>query len=111
MNTLELLKAARERISSEESWTQGAFAENSDGAPVMVKSPEACRWCAIGALESISPPDEPLVFRRAFRELSATLDDFGWDRRMAAYNDMSSHKQVLFLYDVTIRRLEEQCQK
>jgi hypothetical protein len=35
------------------AWCQGSLARNKFNAPVPVKSPEACQWCAIGAVDAV----------------------------------------------------------
>lgn len=48
--TPEALKAARERISDPERWTQGEYAKNTQGEACNANSSEACQWCAAGAV-------------------------------------------------------------
>ena len=43
----------RELLSNESKWTHGTFARNKDGIGTGSCSPEACRWCVIGAINRV----------------------------------------------------------
>ena len=44
----EILTEARTLI--EKGWTQGKYARDADGNPISEKDPNACEWCALGAV-------------------------------------------------------------
>lgn len=48
---IEVLRRALEIISDPVKWTQGTFARDQYGNSVAPDSPEACRWCALGAID------------------------------------------------------------
>jgi hypothetical protein len=50
MKPSEVLKAAREKISTPEKWTKGKFARNSLGLEVPFLDQAATCWCLVGAL-------------------------------------------------------------
>ena len=53
MTAKEILQRARALIAKPGSWTQEAAARTAaEGAPVYTGSPEACSFCALGALEA-----------------------------------------------------------
>jgi hypothetical protein len=49
-DVIALLEAARDRIASPAAWTQETNARRADGHSVYFESPDACCWCAQGAL-------------------------------------------------------------
>ncbi len=46
--TLEILKAGLERIKR--GWCKGSMARTAEGIPVSPRHPNACMWCAVGAI-------------------------------------------------------------
>jgi hypothetical protein len=54
MSTITDLQEARELIVKKERWTQGVFARDTTGEAVPPTYPDACQWCALGALRKIT---------------------------------------------------------
>lgn len=54
--TLEILKAARERVAK--GWTQGEVARDAAGLAVGSISQDAVCWCSLGALNGALGPGE-----------------------------------------------------
>lgn len=50
MTTLSILKAARELLTPEGAWTQGAWARDDTQRSVDLNDEGACSWCLMGAL-------------------------------------------------------------
>lgn len=50
MTTLEILVAARAKISTPDKWCKGQPATDITGWPCVADSPTAYRWCVLGAL-------------------------------------------------------------
>jgi hypothetical protein len=48
--TIKVLRAARRTISRKSRWCRYVGAETRDGATTLCESPEAVRWCALGAI-------------------------------------------------------------
>lgn len=48
--TEQLLYVAKARITDPDNWCKGASAFTSNGRPVGVSDPNACKWCSYGAL-------------------------------------------------------------
>ena len=59
MTPADVLRAARERISTPERWTKGVYAIDSDGCAVDTSDRRACAWCALGALAASLPCRDP----------------------------------------------------
>ena len=53
MKALEVLEAAKELLSSEDKWTQGALARDKNKEKVSEISPEADCWCLSGAVHRV----------------------------------------------------------
>ncbi len=107
MNTIELLKKARELITDPDHWVQDFFGVHQDGAPLAscaAGDPGACKWCAWGAILCIRQREEgtfPITRDEAVNEIEKDLGI-----RLATYNDNATHKEVLSVFDTTIERLE-----
>ena len=128
----KLLENARNRIAKRENWAQGQLATTAVGSPVSATSPDACKWCSIGAiaaeagtgLDKITclggevldstygytgaPPeynDALRALRRSYKELFPTLpyDSIAW------FNDEHGgtvgHEGVLKAFDHAIDSL------
>lgn len=108
-STVEILKAARDRITPEEAWTTGTYSRNADHLDVLSHSKWACCWCAIGSLAcemgvdgvEADRPDNPAwdFLWRAARDL------FGVGSP-ATVNDENGHDAVLAMYDRAIELAE-----
>lgn len=112
MVVLMHLKAARELLAK--GWTKGSFARNKDNNCTLVDMPDACKWCALGAI--YAPVNESARWRQgqphplvtaAIREVESTLRQRGCDRDIVRFNDaQTSAEPVLEVFDETIARLE-----
>lgn len=98
MEPVEVLRAARELISVPERWNwNGCYALDKHGRGVDVKSPEAVRWCALGAIARFSNEDlmglAPLYLYRALpdSETVVMLND-----------DVRNHGEIVALFDRAI---------
>ena len=49
-STTKILEKARSIIEDKKNWTKGAMALDAAGRDVLSSSPQACRWCASGAI-------------------------------------------------------------
>lgn len=105
MNTIEVLKAARELISNPARWTQGAFAKDVIGKQVAFDDPSAVCWCARGAMYVIG--DRSGLATDGWRALRAAIQgSLDSDLCVSSFNDSHTHAEVLALFDATIARLE-----
>lgn len=57
MDAVTILRRARKRVSDPGRWTQGQMARKPTGTGVTAKNPEACRWCAVGAIRKAAPTE------------------------------------------------------
>jgi hypothetical protein len=102
---LEVLKAARKRIEKPEAWTTGSLARTFLGFDVGEQHPDACCWCAIGAVYSV--PAVVLGARDIAHEAMERALPPGFDA-VERFNDnrYTTHADVLALFDRAIASLE-----
>ena len=118
---LKVLKCARKLITKRERWTTGAFARDIGGLPCTSYSPDACCFCAAGAVQRVS---DKLLRESFFKDVheSAKMNDivinglstasrkiptdsYGYIS-IADFNDHTTHNKVLKLFDNLIQHLE-----
>lgn len=110
--TSQLLREARDLIADRLHWTRGTYARNIDGKPVNAHDPEACRFCAVGAVQrvfalrelSIYDTDGGSPYALACGALAEAV--LGGGGSITAYNDQGGHEATLALFDCAIARLE-----
>ena len=96
MDEKEILQAARQLISNQERWTQGAAARGLDRIECYAQSNAAVCWCILGAIGRCAPND-----RRAL--LAERLIYLVLERgSIAEFNDNATHADVLSLLDRAI---------
>lgn len=96
VSAADVLRSARARIATPETWTKGTAARNLTGHDVAANSKEAVCWCAMGALWA----DGPLASRVGTSFLRAAIDGVA----VAKFNDGpdTTHADILALYDRAI---------
>lgn len=107
MNTVEILKAARAKITNPENWTQGWFAKNEHGDRLLGVSPAATCYCSLGAVEAVTGVEYaedgwPWDVSRALSVAMGGNSNFG----IASYNDNHTHEDVLAAFDRAIASTE-----
>lgn len=100
---LQVLKGARELLSDESKWAKGFFAFDKDGERCGACSPEACKFCLIGAMRKVAGRDTSVtvnclteIYNYLGHNLAADWNDDA-DRK---------HSEVIDLLNKTIARLE-----
>jgi hypothetical protein len=109
---VQVLREARELIAMPERWTQGTWARKANGDGVLATNPEACCFCAGGALlksSSRGRKENRDLFDAAVRLLIAPLNGETW-MDIAQFNDRvaKSHDEVLALFDRAIALAESE---
>lgn len=105
MTALEILRRARERILVPAKWTQRAYALNAAGMSVYGHSPDAVRWCAVGAIRAEAPAWHPQSSAAMGALNGAAFRTEGMG--VMSLNDLGTHAQVIAVFDAAIRSLEE----
>lgn len=101
MTLLEVLKAARKRISKPEHWTQGTCARDAEGHMTLASSPDAVQWCAFGAILSVDRAHD-------FTGLEALRSVLPLGYSVQSFNDTPrrKHSEVLDMFDRAVERLQ-----
>ena len=94
----QLLIAARKLIENPKNWTKRSFARTRSGKVTYNTHPEACKFCAEGALI------------RAQRDFAGEVDlavyalekHVGLDVYLTHFNDSHTHQEVLNVFDQAI---------
>lgn len=111
MNTIELLKKARELITDPDKWCKGRYGETEEGKVGKVAA--AHRVCAVGALYKAMSTEVGEDYENMLGAKNELLKDISSHEEekyrtfpVTVFNDQTSHPEVLALFDTTIERLE-----
>ena len=110
-STVDVLKAARDRITPKDRWAHGWFARDAAGGPVSADSPEAVCWCVNGSLavELGVPADEAtLEGLDAYEFLFAAAREIGDNSYPTEVNDFDGHDATLLMLDRAIQLAEQE---
>lgn len=108
----DLLKRAKALIEDPMRWTQNVYARNAYGREVSELSPDACRFCSMGALHraaGILADDEPVAtptqLKHALRALNEQVGQQSsrLTHSMVQFNDTSTHRAVMAVFDGAIQ--------
>jgi len=121
--TAEVLQTARNIISDEKNWTQGAYARDSEYNPINEAHDSAVCFCSLGAIFKAAGSHLDPRYDAGVSELTNTLGERRAKamqegkpkptRNVPSYNDHpdTKHADVLSLFDDTIKRLSSTTQK
>lgn len=95
------LRAAQEKIADPKNWLQGTYAMTADGRSVPAKSPEAVRFCSVGAIRSTDEHfwvDDPVII---------WLERAGmFGLKVTSFNDQATHEEVMGAFTRAIEKAE-----
>jgi hypothetical protein len=97
----QVLRDARTLIEDHTHWTRGVLSRAASGRPVMWHDPEACRWCAVGALNRAAYDlvrDKERAGQIADEVLVACFPP-----NLTWINDTQGHAAVLELFSQSLR--------
>lgn len=107
MTPKELLINAKAVIQDPAHWVQEKLAVDASGLSTACRKPDACRWCAMGAM--LNQSDGTGAMRKAERLLTAQAEallDFKGlthkDNAITAVNDKLTHADVMTMFDKAI---------
>lgn len=103
MTVVEILKAARARIATPEHWCQGKMAVDAEGNSVPVASPDAVRWCALGALYAVGARGRE--DQDAYAALLKQVHPMAF-APLSTFNNTHSHSEVVAIFDRAIAATE-----
>lgn len=120
MKTVEVLKAARELISSPEHWIKGVLALPFDGVAdegeeLDVMDPKSTCFCSLGALYRANGKNSIYSGWRdtralpGYNELALAVSEIAATSEIADFNDddETEHADVLRMFDLAIGIAEE----
>lgn len=101
VDVVKTLKAARKLLSGRGAWMRHWFAADKEGAHVASRDPAACKWCSLGALNSVAMPNQELCDSAA-EAIEAVVGT-----NLITFNDRATSKrQVLAAFDAAISKAE-----
>lgn len=104
MTPREILIAARAKIEDRANWTQLATARDAVGATVHSRSPQACQWCAIGALNAVASRDTAIFDARDILGSVTPQVRNGEFLMISDVNDLAGHMAVMEMFDLAIAK-------
>jgi len=109
-STVEVLKAARERISDPERWTRNQYARSETRLHTEPNSPDAVGWCANGSI--LAEVDAGAFFELGNDSPGVDAADLliraSGGRPTSTINDRDGHAAVMALYDRAIQLAEQE---
>lgn len=105
---IDVLVKARELISVEAQWTQGAIARDADGNGLLHACSElAVCWCSHGAVSkvTVSLCDNNISAIRALNKYCRARDESGNDP-LVLLNDTVTHSEILRVWDGAIEMVK-----
>jgi len=108
METLEVLKSARELLSDSKRWTRGWYARDKYGHRKMWNSDNAVRYCSMGAVHKVAGNRHPNAIMYLNRIINPLHPD---DIIVVGYNDNHTHKDILEMFDKAIDLCEKENKK
>ena len=110
--TKAILVKARGKIAKPENWCKSVAARNKDYGVCSISDPNACKWCATGAMASVMPRGFIRNFehRYAYMKAGDLLDSFSMENSVMFYNDRkrTTHADILAVFDRAIEAAEQQ---
>lgn len=108
------LQEAKALISDDSRWTQGTNAVDGRGWAVHATNPNACKWCARGALQKVFGIFEdfystPADIRASYCAVRETLDRCALSKTngtkaMIGVNDDLGHSDTMEMFDCGIAK-------
>lgn len=109
METIEILRGARELLADPSKWTKGVHARDQQGAIVHCIDPDAISFCMGGAVDRQCCADERYTASPEYQAAcGALLDALKVHRNVVDFNDdpATTHQDMLDLFDEAIKKLE-----
>jgi hypothetical protein len=107
MTPADTLRAAKALIEKPENWHVGYYAKTPGGDDTWGDLPQACKWCALGALQKVSGDPYFPIGRRDHVTLEAAARKLGYDCA-SLLNDTTDHATVMRMFDLAIEMAEEE---
>jgi len=98
---LKMLTLAKKMITDPSHWGKGSYARDKNGRTVATSGLEAVKWCAVGALESACSTLEGNVYSYPAEDMLSDCIPSGM-RSVTVYNDNTTHKKVMAMFQCAI---------
>lgn len=95
------LLAAKAKIRTPATWTQGTEARDAKGEPVLASNASAVSFCSLGAMFA-SEPDRLANYVAAVFRTAARVAKSEAAFAIGTYNDQHTHSEVMQLWDDVI---------
>jgi hypothetical protein len=102
----EIYVKVKELLATEEQWTQGHYAKNTNGTPVGYTSEDACSFCLLGALDKTV---QNLICRSEIPSLCVAINEKlnamagnNDDVILSEFNDTHTYEEVIAVLDRAI---------
>lgn len=100
---LDALVAARAVIEDPANWTRGTLARTKNGVPTLATDPNACCFCAYGAVAKVLGQQDGNLYKDTMNALNISGQRcFRTDYVASIVNDTLGHEAVLKVYDDAI---------
>ena len=106
MTNKQILTQARQLVKN--GWTQHVVARTVEGEPVLATSPDACYYCASGAVIAVAPPGE--IVDSVLHVLNKVLAGNGYQQSdIISFNDAptTTPEKMLGVFDKAIAAVSE----
>jgi hypothetical protein len=97
----QVLGAARALIQDHTRWTRGVLSRAASGRPVMWHDQEACRWCAVGALNRAAY--DLVRDKERAAQIADEVLEACFPANITWINDTQGHAAVLELFNRSLR--------
>lgn len=101
---MSLLKLAKTKIADRAHWCKGALAKNADDNSCGYRNPDAIKFCALGALASVSDGSSQRL-KECHLLSCAAQKLFG--TYLTVVNNTRGHEAVMKVYDLAISMEEK----
>jgi hypothetical protein len=106
-SVVDVLRAAKERISDPERWTTGSYARDAAGLRTDANSQRACSWCGVGAV--LVELDLALgmdAHCHPVGRVAVGLLEQAAENAVPFVNDQLGHAAILSTYDAALELAE-----
>jgi hypothetical protein len=114
MKTSEILMNAQALIANPANWTQGNFAKDINNVDTNILSDDAVCFCSIGAVRKVvgldsfyfglDSDEKRSYYFSAYKFLEDSVDGLF----VAAFNDSSTHAQVMEMFETAIALAQQE---
>ena len=106
LTTKAVLERALAIIENPERWAQGTYARHANGNPIGPLEENACRWCALGAIQKATGRERDGENLDAFYALNKVSEQIA-GQMPHDFNDNHEHADVVEMFKRAIAACDE----